>query len=163
MSCTEGLKIGRMSADAGEPLLPIDIIESLELVMFEAIGMTAVALATVSAGELTLPQWRALVVIGRQESLRVGDVASAIGMSLPSTSRLIQRLERRGLVSTQRDEADRRATLVRMSEKGNQLREAVVARRREMMVAALARHAPRLPPYLTPGLKAIAAALDRYR
>lgn len=143
--------------------MPIDIIESLELLVFEAIGMTAVALSLVSTGELTLAQWRALVVLGRGDGLRVGEIAQAVGMSLPSTSRLIQRLERRGLVTTERDQSDRRATLVRLTESGKEVREAVVKRRREMMEAALERHAPRLPRGLAPGLNAIATAFDQYR
>lgn len=143
--------------------MPIDIIESLEILMFEAIGMTAVALGVVSAGELTLAQWRALVVLGRSDAMRVGEVSQSIGMSLPSTSRLIQRLERRELVTTERDESDRRATLVRLTAKGREVRQAVVACRREIMEAALQRHAPRLPRGLAPGLNAIATAFDQYR
>jgi DNA-binding MarR family transcriptional regulator len=131
--------------------------------MFEAIGMTAVALASVSAGELTLAQWRALVVLGRADALRVGEIAQATGMSLPSTSRLIQRLERRGFATTERDESDRRATLVRMTAAGNEVRQAVVACRRELMEAALQRNTPRLPRDLAPGLSAIATAFDRYK
>jgi DNA-binding MarR family transcriptional regulator len=152
-----------MPATDEEPLMPIDIIESLELLVFEAIGMTAVALSLVSTGELTLAQWRALVVLGRADGLRVGEIAQAVGMSLPSASRLIQRLERRGLVTTERDESDRRATLVRLTASGMEVREAVVKCRREMMEAALQRHAPRLPRGLAPGLSAIATAFDQYR
>lgn len=143
--------------------MPIDVIEPLEILVFEAIGMTAVALATVTTGDLTLAQWRALVVLGRADSLRVGAIAHAIGMSLPSTSRLIQRLERRDLVTTERDESDRRATLVRLTPHGKEVRQAVVACRREMMEAALQQHAPRLPRGLAAGLAAIATAFDQYR
>ena len=121
--------------------MPIEVIESLEILVFEAIGMTAVALATVA----------------------IGEIAQAIGMSLPSTSRLIQRLERRELVTTERDESDRRATLVRLTAKGKEVRQAVVACRREMMEAALQQHTPRLPRGLVPGLSAIATAFDQYR
>ncbi len=142
--------------------MPSAIIRSLEVLMFEAIGMTAIALSRASAGELTLSQWRALVIVGRTAGIRVGDIAGAIGMSLPSTSRMIQRLERRGLVETHRDETDRRATLVSLTSNGSQLRGAVVACRREMMEAALAAFAPTLPNSLVPGLELIAKAFDRY-
>jgi DNA-binding MarR family transcriptional regulator len=142
--------------------MPADIIGPLELLMFGAIGMTTLALSAASAGELTLSQWRALVVLGRRDSARVGEVAGAVGMSLPSTSRLIRRLERRGLVSTERDEGDRRATRVRLTERGRELREEVVRRRRSLMEAALVAHAPTLPPGLGPGLESIARAFDEY-
>jgi DNA-binding MarR family transcriptional regulator len=152
-----------MGPEFEESLMPVEIIEPLEVLMFEAIGMTAVALATAAAGELTLAQWRALVVLGRRDAVRVGEIATAIGGSLPSTSRLIQRLERRGLVTTERDESDRRATLVRMTPKGTDLRKAVIVSRRRAMDAALAAFAPRLPRGLVPGLKTIARAFDQYR
>jgi DNA-binding MarR family transcriptional regulator len=139
-----------------------DVIDSLEHLMYEAVGMTAVALATAAAGELTLSQWRILVVVGRLDAIRVGDIAAAVGTSLTSTSRLVQRLERRGLVTTARDEADRRATLVRISDRGLALRERVVACRRELMEAALREGAPNLPKGLAAGLRVIADAFRRY-
>jgi hypothetical protein len=49
-----------------------------------------------------------------------------------------------------------------MTDKGRQLREAVIAARREAMEAALAAHAPQLPDALVPGLAAIARAFDQY-
>jgi DNA-binding MarR family transcriptional regulator len=145
-----------------EAAIPADIMQSIELLMFEAIGMTTVALANASTGELTLAQWRALVVIGRTDELRVGDIASAVGMSLPSTSRLVQRLERRQLVTTARDETDRRATLVSLTARGHELRERVVACRRELMEQALTARAGTLPRALPAGLRALATAFDRY-
>jgi DNA-binding MarR family transcriptional regulator len=140
-----------------------DIIESLETLAFEAIGMTAAALSLAAAGELTVFQWRALVVIGRAEAMRVGDIAAAVGMSLPSTSRLVRRLERNELVTTMRDESDRRATLVRISPKGRVVRDRVVAHRRVLMEKALAAHQGRLPARLAPGLAAISAAFQAFK
>lgn len=130
--------------------------------MFGAIGMTTVALSEGQASDLTLPQWRALVVIGRADTIRVGDAAARIGMSLPSASRLIRRLESRGYLTTERDETDRRATLVRLTAEGHRVRAEVIARRRELMNHALETHATRLPKDLARGLETIAKAFDRY-
>ena len=142
--------------------IPIEILESLELLLLGAIGMTSFALADVAVADLTLAQWRALVVVGRTDAIRVGDIASRIGLSLPSTSRLVGRLERRGYVTTERDDRDRRATLVRLTPEGRDVREAVLARRRELMNQALTAYATRLPKDLTRGLAVIAKAFDRY-
>lgn len=139
-----------------------DVIDSLERLMYEAVGMTAVALATAAAGELTLSQWRLLVVVGRVDAIRVGDIAAAVGTSLTSTSRLIGRLERRGFVTTARDESDRRATLVRISDRGIALRETVVACRRDLMETALRERGSNLPTGLSAGLRAIADAFLPY-
>ena len=130
--------------------------------MFGAIGMTTLALSAASAGELTISQWRVLVVLGRVDTARVGGLATAVGVSLPSTSRLVRRLERRGLVTTERDMEDRRATLVRMTRQGRNIRDSVIIRRRAMMEAAIAAGAPSLPRGLAEGLTAIARAFDAY-
>jgi DNA-binding MarR family transcriptional regulator len=102
------------------------------------------------------------VVVGRATGLRVGDIAARIGISLPSASRLIARLEERGYVVTARDERDRRGTLVTMTPTGVQVREAVIARRAALIAAALGDDGPTLPPDLGRGLGALARALERY-
>jgi DNA-binding MarR family transcriptional regulator len=145
---------------AKQVVVPADILEPLEMLMFGAIGLTTLALSGASAGDLTLFQWRALVVIGRSGSARVGDIASAVGMSLSSASRLVRRMEGRGLVWTERDRADRRATLVRLTAAGTALRADVVNRRRSLMEAALSRRSATLPDKLGPGLHAIAQAFE---
>jgi DNA-binding MarR family transcriptional regulator len=142
--------------------LPAEVLDSLEFLMFGAIGMTSVALAGAAAGGLTMSQWRALVVIGRADQVRVGGVATAVGMSLPSTSRLIRRLERDALVTSVRDEADRRATLVTLTPAGRRLRDEVVRGRRVLMEEALLARGTRLPEDLEAGLAAIARAFERF-
>lgn len=142
--------------------IPEGLMECLELLMFGAIGMTSIALAETSVSDLTLAQWRALVVIGRKDRVRVGDISSRTGLSLPSTSRLIRRLERRGYVSTARDETDRRATLVSLTPEGHRVRAAVIGHRRGLMNAALATYTRRLPKDLAGGLAVIAKAFDQY-
>ena len=60
-----------------------------------------------------------LVVGAATDGIRVGEIAGRIGSAVPTTSRLVRRLERRGLVAAERDEADRRATLVRLTPTGD--------------------------------------------
>ena len=142
---------------------PPEILERLELLLFGAIGLTSVALSDAAMSDLTLAQWRALVVLGRTDGIRVGDAAARIGMSLPSASRLIRRLEGRGYVTSERDETDRRGTIIRLTAEGARVRAAVIARRRELMNAALAQHGERLPQDLSRGLHTIAQAFYRYQ
>lgn len=143
--------------DVGE-----ELFEAIELVIFGAIGLTSFALAQASTDELTLHQWRALVVIGRAGSIRVGEVASKIGTALPATSRLLTRLERRGLVASRRDDTDRRATIVTLTPHGDAVRTAVIDRRRELMLQAIRRQGRHLPRELRGGLDVLGTAFEPY-
>jgi DNA-binding MarR family transcriptional regulator len=117
-----------------DPLL----VEALERMVVGAVGMTTVALAEFApAAELTLPQWRALLVVARADGIRIGEVGNRVGMGLPSASRLVRRLERRGLVTTARDESDRRGTIVRPTPMGIQLWKHLVDYRRRMIADLL--------------------------
>lgn len=140
------------------------IVEAVERLMVEAIGVTTVALAETTPGvELSIAQWRALMVVGScADGIRVGEIAARIGSAVPTTSRLVQRLERRGLVVGQRDETDRRATRVRLTEAGGQIRGAIVDRRRQLVRDALAARTDALSAELGGGLDEIGAALRRY-
>jgi DNA-binding MarR family transcriptional regulator len=140
------------------------VVAAIERLMVESVAITTVALAEASPHiELSFPQWRALVVIGLSDlGIRVGEIASRIGSAVPTTSRLVRRLERRGLVLAERDEADRRATLVRLTPAGLALREAIVGRRRELVRAAIGEAEDRLSSDLLEGLGQIGEALRRY-
>jgi DNA-binding MarR family transcriptional regulator len=101
------------------------------------VALTARALADASPDlDLTLPQWRALVVIPDRGGARVGEVSTSIGSSLPSTSRLLRRLVRRGLITLARDEADHRATRARLTDRGRAVREVILAYRRSRIRSA---------------------------
>ena len=78
------------------------ILEAIDELALALVAVTARALSeAVNDLDLTLSQWRVLVVIGqRKRPLRVGEIATRIEASLPSTSRILRRLERRGLIST---------------------------------------------------------------
>jgi DNA-binding MarR family transcriptional regulator len=140
------------------------IVEAIERLIFESVGVTTVALGRISPQiELSFPQWRALVVIGSsQDGIRVGEIAGRIGSAVPTTSRLLRRLERRGLVVTERDETDRRATRVRLAPAGVRIRHALVEQRRQLVRDALAARSTPLSTDLQQGLREIGEALEPY-
>ena len=139
-----------------------ELFEAIELLVFGAIGLTSFALTQSSLADLTLHQWRALVVIGRAGTIRVGEVAMQISTALSATSRLLSRLERRGYVTSARDENDRRATNVRLTPLGEQVRVAVIQRRRQLMQDALRNDQTQLPKDLADGLHALGKAFAPY-
>jgi DNA-binding MarR family transcriptional regulator len=130
-------------ADAGEPDADTDspadarsvpsvvsvAIAALERIVIGSVGITTQALAQAAPdAELTFSQWRALLILGDPPSgHRVGEVAARVGVTLPATSRLLRRLERRGLVALAPDEADRRATRATLTGHGADVRDAIIA------------------------------------
>jgi DNA-binding MarR family transcriptional regulator len=60
-----------------------------------------------------------LQLLRRRESARIGEIASALGVPVFSTTRLVQRLEGLGYVSKKRDETDRRGVEVRLEPAGD--------------------------------------------
>jgi DNA-binding MarR family transcriptional regulator len=114
-----------------------EVVNWLEGIVFGGVALTAAALEYATDGqELTFTQWRAILFVGEgEEGCRVGEVASLLHASLPTTSRLLRRLERRELVRLERDEQDRRATRARLTEDGVRLRSSVLAYRRDAIAA----------------------------
>jgi len=62
-----------------------------------------------------------LQLLRRRESARIGEIATALGVPIFSTTRMVQRLEALGYVSKKRDEADRRGVSVKLESKGDGL------------------------------------------
>ncbi len=71
--------------------------------------------------ELTFAQVKALSMLGLHEALTVSQLAKSLGVGKPAASIVVQQLVERGLVTRTEHEADRRRTVVRLSEQGAQL------------------------------------------
>jgi DNA-binding MarR family transcriptional regulator len=93
------------------------------------VGVAARSLAAV--GDVSLPQYRVLVLLAGRGPQRAIDLAGALGVNPSSATRLIDRLVRAGLVRRQRSPADRRSYRVALSPKGRDLVAEVTQRRRE--------------------------------
>jgi DNA-binding MarR family transcriptional regulator len=107
--------------------------------MSASVGLTVRALlASPDADELTLTQWRTLVVLSESEApMRVSDLGRSIGASLPSTSRLVARLRGRGVLILSPSEADRRASLISLTDRGRDVVSAVRRARHDLILAAI--------------------------
>ncbi len=136
----------------------------MERIAVAAVALTARALVEADGGaDLTFPQWRAVVVLGeRTDGARIGEVAGRVGVTIPATSRLLRRLERRGLVALGVDEQDRRATRARLTDRGLAVRAAILGHRQAVLreIVATLSDPERLD--LADGLVAIAAGLDQF-
>ncbi len=140
------------------------IAADLERIVVGAVGLTTRALAQADTGfELTFPQWRALLVLGQgEDGARIGEVAARVGVTLPATSRLLRRLERRGLTALAPDELDRRATRARLTGRGRGVRAAILDHRRAAIRDIAARLSASDGLDLEAGLRAIANDLEPF-
>jgi DNA-binding MarR family transcriptional regulator len=135
---------------------PGSTLDAIETLAFALVSLTSRAIADRGAHLLTFQQWRALVVLGRAtEPLRISDLARRIAASGPSTSRIARRLAAHELVALEPDRRDRRAVRVRLTARGEEVRGAVVARRRELIREMIGPRADR--PLSADGAEMVAA------
>lgn len=126
-------------ARPGDPHPPTRMGGVLERLIVAGVGLTARSRLADSGGELTLPQWRVLTLLGLDPGgATVSQIATSLGVTVPATGRQLRRLAFRGLVLLEDDPRDRRSTRVRLTEVGWRHRSAVFAERRRRIEGALA-------------------------
>lgn len=135
------------------------VIDAVERIILGGVAITARALDS-EIEDLTFPQWRVLTIVGEHEAnVHVKGVGQRVGVSAPSASRLLRRLEDRGLIELQRDAIDRRFMRVRLTEAGQAARSQVIERRRVLIRDALAASERALPRDVPEALGVIGEAL----
>jgi DNA-binding MarR family transcriptional regulator len=107
--------------------------ELTEAIIVASRAMVAVATRSLAAADhdVTLPQYRTLVVLAYGGSKRLADLASHLSVSPSTATRMCDRLVRKGLVTRARDEIDRREVKLDLTEEGRNLVHQVMDRRRE--------------------------------
>ena len=95
-------------------------------------ALVAIAARSLGAAgeEVTLPQYRALVVLASRGPQRVVDLAGFLDVTASTATRMCDRLAHKGLARRQRLSSDRRAVRVSISAAGRDLVAAVTQRRR---------------------------------
>ena len=88
--------------------------------------------------EVTLTQYRSLVILASRGPQGIADLAEAVAVTPPTASRLCERLVRKGLVRRRTDRRDRRQVRVGLTEAGRHLVDTVTERRREEIAGLLA-------------------------
>jgi DNA-binding MarR family transcriptional regulator len=83
------------------------------------------------AGEhVTLPQYRALVVLASRGPQGVAELAEAVAVTPPTASRMCDRLVRKGLVKRRAARTDRRQVRIGLTPAGREIIDDVTKRRR---------------------------------
>lgn len=88
---------------------------------------------TDSAADLTLVQYRCLVVLAMEGATGTTDLATDVGVHQSTVTRATDQLVRKGFAVKSRDEADRRRTLVTVSDGGKDIVDAVMQARRSII------------------------------
>jgi DNA-binding MarR family transcriptional regulator len=122
-----------------------DLLELVSLVIRGASGRRDLSLTAVAT----------LSSLDRQGPQRITTLASAEGVSQPSMTQLIQRLEQRGLVARGSDPADGRVALVTATDEGK----AAVAARRKRNAERIAELLADLPEPDVQGLADVLAVI----
>ncbi|MFN8672975.1 MAG: MarR family transcriptional regulator [Candidatus Sericytochromatia bacterium] len=72
-----------------------------------------------SLSELTYSELHTLKIIGSTNNIKLFEIADKVGVTRPSMSATIDKLEKKGFVFRDKDLNDRRALIVRLTEKGS--------------------------------------------
>ena len=107
-------------------------------------ALVAIAARSLGAAgeEVTLPQYRALVVLASRGPQRVVDLAGFLDVTASTATRMCDRLARKGLARRQRLSNDRRSVRVSISPAGRDLVATVTQRRRQEIQAIVERMSP---------------------
>ncbi len=127
------LEVAGKITDADEQV--VDAVLSASRVL---VAVAARSLAGTDT-DVTLPQYRALVVLAARGPQRLAELAQALGVTPSTASRMCERLVRKKLARRQRMANDRRTVRITLTEEGGQLVRDVTALRRTEIVGLVAR------------------------
>ncbi len=130
-----------------QPVTALPAIDEIERLLLDVVK-ALYAQDTQVAGLLDMPvaQLRVLNVLGREASEQrptMGELAEALGVALSTTTQIVERIEKRGLVQrTHGDPNDRRVVRLALTEQGRTL----LAERRRLRRARLSEALDALDP-----------------
>ncbi|CAB3391851.1 MarR family winged helix-turn-helix transcriptional regulator [Kyrpidia spormannii] len=110
--------------------------------------------------QITPPQFEALMLIRDHGVLTMGELSSKMFLAYSTTTDLVDRLERHGLVERLRDPIDRRVVRLRVLDRGLAMIEQVLEARRDYLRGVLARMEPGKVPILADALKDLIAHIQ---
>jgi DNA-binding MarR family transcriptional regulator len=141
----------------GQPDDPRRTVAALMAASRAFVGITARSLAALDA-DVTLPQFRALVVLSTRGPQRPADIAAELKVAPSTGTRMCDRLVRKGLARRTRTPSDRRIVRLRLTPAGETLVDEVTRRRQEALAAIVDATAHHWRPTVTAALHAFAEA-----
>jgi DNA-binding MarR family transcriptional regulator len=124
-----------------ERLADVDAVEATLTSSRALLGVVARSVAD-ALHDVTLPQFRVLVVLSTVGTLRIGALAERMSANPSTFSRTIDRMVTHGWVDRATSVDSRREVLIQITEKGRALVDQVTVRRRHDIAEILGRLAP---------------------
>ena len=90
-------------------------------IVYQLSEMKRMVMVRRKSNTVTSRQVEVLTVLSHSTSCSIGVIASAFGVSYAAASKMIDRLEDKGLVTRSINEMDRRSTDIRITGKGTQI------------------------------------------
>ena len=137
----------------------------LEAVLAASRALVAIAARSLAdAGEeVTLTQYRSLVVLASRGPQGLGALAELLAVTPPTVSRMCDRLVRKQLILRRADPRDRRQIRVALSARGHRLVEEVTHRRRKEIAQLLVSMSPAEQASVATSLQRLADAAGEVR
>lgn len=131
-----------------------------DAVLFASRALVAIAARSLSAApnDVTLPQYRVLVVLASRGAQRTADLAAELDVAPSSITRLCDRLVRKKLVTRAADEENRRQVTIAITAEGRALVDSVTKTRRREISRVVAGIPPRRRAALITSLNELGAA-----
>jgi DNA-binding MarR family transcriptional regulator len=123
---------------AGGPAAPASDLADAVLTASRVLVAVAARSLAEHESSVSLPQYRALVVLASRGPQRPVDLAQALGVDPSTATRMCDRLVAKKLIARRRDVVDRRGVMLSLSAPGRRLVERVTRRRRHEIERILA-------------------------
>jgi DNA-binding MarR family transcriptional regulator len=119
---------------------PAEEDEIVDAVLTGSRAMIAVAVRSLSAAaeDITIAQYRTLVVLASRGPQKLADLAEQLAVTPPTAGRMCERLVRRGLVSRHRTPTDRRVVRISLTAAGRRIVDDATSQRRVYLAGILA-------------------------
>ncbi len=122
----------------GSKTVPEDLIDALLRASRVLVAIAAKSLAETS-NEVTLAQYRSMVVLSECGSATVVKLSDAVGVTPPTATRMCDRLLKKGLISREVSKDDRREMNLQLTERGRELIDKVARERHTAINELLAK------------------------
>ncbi len=134
--------------------------EVVDAVLTGSRAMIALAVRSLSAAaeDISIAQYRTLVVLASRGPQKLADLAAQLGVTPPTAGRMCDRLTRRGLVTRHRMQADRRVLRISLTAAGRRIVDDATRQRRVFLSGILQALPAGQRRELAAALRAFAAA-----